>query len=591
MSVVKNWWTKNDATTVKKHTSTDIQPIGAFLQQKFSRGVDYNLKIVIRGDRNVGKSTLLSRLKGEQFKEEYIPSNEIQLANIHWNHKNSQSVIKVEVWDVVDKGKPRNTSKGLKFLSKLTNSNPTSGNITGESAKIEPCLDASFINVYKGAHGVILMMDMTKSWTFDYVCRELVQIPAKLPVLIMSNFYDMHENRKITEEQVRMFLDTVELNGNYSESMNGSKDSLPEPVVNNAGCSVQNISSTRRSIPVQYCESSMKTGLGLMYVYKFLNLPFLCLQRDVLHYQLKRNHSEMMNCLYELSPKAGETPEQRFSYMDSSEAKATGCSASSSVSRNITSPASSTPPPPPPSSASASTSSSSTFHPASSRAINNDVVNIPTSQLAKTTMGTINSLKGSSANNCNSINNTTNNNNQPMKINHNEVKSNESSKTEQNPMVIGFSEDVDPADIEIYYCNDDSESSLTSYTYIHQNDDFHDGKQEDACTASVNPMNKDLSYAMINQLQLNQLEGQEKTDSMNTSNTSNQHILLESEKDLKTNSGLEQSRTKSKKGSIKEEEENKSTTVSGNNALSVFSENITMLPTDSDALEKFLEDT
>ncbi|VDQ08967.1 unnamed protein product [Trichobilharzia regenti] len=73
----------------------------------------------------------------------------------------------------------------------------------------------------------------------------------------------------------------------------------------------KDISSTRRSIPVQYCESSMKTGLGLMYVYKFLNLPFLCLQRDVLHYQLKRNHSEMMNCLYELSPKGGETPEQR----------------------------------------------------------------------------------------------------------------------------------------------------------------------------------------------------------------------------------------------------------------------------------------
>nr|CAH8873262.1 unnamed protein product [Trichobilharzia regenti] len=579
MSVVKNWWTKNDATTVKKHTSSDIQPIGAFLQQKFSRGVDYNLKIVIRGDRNVGKSTLLSRLKGEQFKEEYIPSNEIQLANIHWNHKNSQSVIKVEVWDVVDKGKPRNTSKGLKFFSKLTNNNQTSGNITGESAKIEPCLDASFINVYKGAHGVILMMDMTKPWTFDYVCRELVQIPAKLPVLIMSNFYDMHENRKITEEQVRVFLDTVEVNGNYSVSINGIKNSIIEPVVDTEGYSVQNISSTRRSIPVQYCESSMKTGLGLMYVYKFLNLPFLCLQRDVLHYQLKRNHSEMMNCLYELSPKGGETPEQRFSYMDSSEAKATGCSASSSVSRNITSPISSFPP-----SSSSSASSSSTFHPASSHAINNDVVSIPTFQLAKT-METINSLKLSNANNSNSINNTI-----PMKINHNEVKSNESSKTEQNPMVIGFSEDVDPADIEIYYCNDDSESSLTSYTYIHQCDDFHDDNEENGCTASANPLNKDLSHAVVSQLQLNQLEGQ--TDSMNTSN---RHILLESEKDLITNSGLEQSRTKSKKGSIKEEEqqqqENKSTPVSGNNALSVFSENITMLPTDSDALEKFLEDT
>ncbi|CAH8658234.1 unnamed protein product [Heterobilharzia americana] len=132
MSIVKNWWMKNDGTTGKKHSSKDIQPIGAFLQQKFSRGVDYNLKIVIRGDRSVGKSTLLSRLKGEQFKEEYIPSNEIQLANIHWDHKNSQSVIKVEVWDVVDKGKPRNTPKGLKVFRKLTN-NPPDVTIAGET--------------------------------------------------------------------------------------------------------------------------------------------------------------------------------------------------------------------------------------------------------------------------------------------------------------------------------------------------------------------------------------------------------------------------------------------------------------------------
>ncbi|VDQ02951.1 unnamed protein product [Trichobilharzia regenti] len=71
--------------------------------------------------------------------------------------------------------------------------------------------------------------------TFDYVCRELVQIPAKLPVLIMSNFYDMHENRKITEEQVRVFLDTVEVNGNYSVSINGIKNSIIEPVVDTEG--------------------------------------------------------------------------------------------------------------------------------------------------------------------------------------------------------------------------------------------------------------------------------------------------------------------------------------------------------------------
>ena len=56
------------------------------------------VKIVIRGDRNTGKTALWHRLQGKKFVEEYIPTQEIQVTSIHWSYKSEGSPVTPPSW-------------------------------------------------------------------------------------------------------------------------------------------------------------------------------------------------------------------------------------------------------------------------------------------------------------------------------------------------------------------------------------------------------------------------------------------------------------------------------------------------------------
>ena len=210
--------------TPGSHGGTSVQSLPHSLQRKFARGCDYNLKLLLRGDRSSGKTALFNRLQvrkcmcpqgrrlyppvfpmqGGSFKEDYIASEEIGVTDIQWNHKATDDIVKVQVWDVVDKGKKRIKLEGLK----LDSSGGTVGSAgASSSSDFSAALDAQFVDVYKGAHGVIFLFDITKQWTFDYVTRELSHVPSNVPVLILANFMDRKHHRCITRDQVIGFIE------------------------------------------------------------------------------------------------------------------------------------------------------------------------------------------------------------------------------------------------------------------------------------------------------------------------------------------------------------------------------------------------
>ncbi|XP_028270145.1 rab-like protein 6 isoform X2 [Parambassis ranga] len=249
-----------------KNIPAGLQSMNQSLQRRFAKGVQYNMKIVIRGDRNTGKSTLWHRLQGKKFVEDYIPTQEIQATSIHWNYKTTDDVVKVEVWDVVDKGKGKRRGDNLKLENEPQESD-------------EVALDAEFLDVYKNCNGVIMMFDITKQWTFNYILRELPKVPTHVPVCVLGNHRDMGEHRVILPDDIR------DLIAGLNRPMGSSY--------------------------IHYAESSMKNGFGLKYLHRFFNIPFLQLQRETLLRQLETNQLDMDATLEELCVQQ-ETEDQNY---------------------------------------------------------------------------------------------------------------------------------------------------------------------------------------------------------------------------------------------------------------------------------------
>ncbi|KAL1916399.1 uncharacterized protein VTP21DRAFT_5590 [Calcarisporiella thermophila] len=241
----------------------------------------HKVKVIIRGDVMTGKSSLFARLQGIDFEKAYTTTPHIQVANIPWksgmwSRKYSNYAFMAAGADIPSgnvelklENAPKKPPKSAAGQEKRT----SSGNLA---------LDATTIDVYRNTNAVIFLFDVTKQWTFDYVVRELANVPHNLAVLVVANFTDMSDKRVVQPAQV----------ANGIHQYNRKRARSPKP-----------------SFLIRYIEASMFTAYGLEFIYKYLGVPFLELQKEILRQQLERKTEELTQLIAHLDSR-DEIPEE-----------------------------------------------------------------------------------------------------------------------------------------------------------------------------------------------------------------------------------------------------------------------------------------
>jgi len=154
----------------------------------------YTMKIVIRGERGTGKTSLWRRLQGLPFGREYFITPEIQISTINWSFKNNEETVKVDVWDIVDEGFIAGTPVDTR--AKDLKPAELGGKLTSMISKVNAgkhqiaALDASTCDVYKGVRMVVFMVNPYYESSLQYVQEKYEDVPTDVSILILLNFLD-----------------------------------------------------------------------------------------------------------------------------------------------------------------------------------------------------------------------------------------------------------------------------------------------------------------------------------------------------------------------------------------------------------------
>jgi len=166
-----------------------------------SKHYDYQFKFLLIGDSGVGKSCILLRFADDSFTNNYISTIgvDFKMKTIEKDEKK----IKLQIWDTA----------GQERFQTITTS------------------------YYRGAHGLIIVFDITSKTSFDNVQKWLDDINAHAPPnvarVLVGNKSDLESKRMVTKATAQQLADQlsipyIETSAKISDNVDLAFDSLVE---------------------------------------------------------------------------------------------------------------------------------------------------------------------------------------------------------------------------------------------------------------------------------------------------------------------------------------------------------------------------
>eukprot|EP00299_Pterocystis_sp_00344_P020299 c9958_g1_i1.p1 GENE.c9958_g1_i1~~c9958_g1_i1.p1 ORF type:complete len:405 (-),score=85.50 c9958_g1_i1:730-1857(-) len=224
------------------------------MRKKLGKGEKFNMKVVICGDVCTGKTSLFHKLQGLPMKEEYTPSTSVQCGHAHWAPQRSEDIVKVEVVDV-----PVAPSTGLGRKVSMTDaikfsSTSKGGKVQGSFVIEELAKENTVKEVARSSQAALVCVNPKVSSTYDFAVRLLNDLPPTTFICVMAQFHDEKGQWQLSREQMEQI--------------------------------------TQIRANTYFLECSNVSNFGLQAVYKFLELPFLLMQREVLLKKIEINALE-----------------------------------------------------------------------------------------------------------------------------------------------------------------------------------------------------------------------------------------------------------------------------------------------------------